>query len=127
MWVEINLGVSQRRRELLNAVGWTAPRQSVCKVFCMVAGYRLLEHESKSNNSIRQLKTKCGKDKFHAVLLMRRLGYQFLLCFTLLPVSAGFGVAERSEAQATSGRAKVGRGCEAQRSEAIPNRTESGF
>jgi hypothetical protein len=45
----------------------------------------------------------------------------------LPPVSAGFGVAERNEAQATSGRAKVGRGCEAQRSEAIPNRTDSGF
>ena len=47
--------------------------------------------------------------------------------FRVLPVSAGFGVAERNEAQATSGRAKVGRGCKAQRSEAIPNRTESGW
>ena len=45
----------------------------------------------------------------------------------LPPVSAGFGVAERNEAKANSGRAKVGRGCEAQRSEAIPNRTDSGF
>jgi len=54
-------------------------------------------------------------------------GKGHLPCLTLLPVSAGFGVAERNEAQATSGRAKVGRGCEAQRSEAIPNRTDSGF
>jgi len=43
------------------------------------------------------------------------------------PVSAGFGVAELNEAPATGGRAKVGRGCEAQRSEAIPNRTDSGL
>jgi hypothetical protein len=41
-------------------------------------------------------------------------------------VSAGFGVAERNEAKATGGRARVGRGCEAQRSEAIPNWTDSG-
>jgi hypothetical protein len=45
----------------------------------------------------------------------------------VMPVSAGFGVAERNVAQATSGRARVGRGCEAQRSEAIPNRTETGY
>jgi hypothetical protein len=50
----------------------------------------------------------------------------FCLVSHLLPVSAGFGVAERSEAQTTGGRARVGRGCEAQRSEAIPNRTDSG-
>ena len=68
-------------------------------------------------------------NRFYAVHLMSRLGALAfaLISPTLLPVSAGFGVAERNEAQATSGRAKVGRGCEAQRSEAIPNRTDSGF
>jgi len=47
-------------------------------------------------------------------------------CFVLLPVSAGFSIAERNGAKATGGRARVGRGCEVQRSEAIPNRTDSG-
>ena len=51
-----------------------------------------------------------GEDSFEK---LRRSGNKIHIVLLTLPVSAGFGVAERSEAQATSGRAKVGRGCEA--------------